>query len=207
MAKALVFRHGSTDLSFNLEKVDRKKLYGQLDTEVLDAQGCPCQLAILAGDGKTLVGRGGSALLMLDPDGGHCDRAALKPVDHDGTPLTKVASSFNAPVPLDHRASVDEYLSHNVKAIYALQPPMGADDLLSELRGGAIYTFAFSYRGGLDPDVGFLLASSDGAPFLAVGKKTRLQFVALPELADPDAESELDEEGDEDDDSMDFGMM
>ena len=83
---------------------------------------------------------------------------------------------------------------------------MGAEGLLSELRAGTIYTFAFSYRGGLDPDVGFLLANSEGAPFLAVGKKTRLQFVALPELALPDAEADLDEESD-DEDSMDFGMM
>ena len=206
MAKALVFRHGSTDLSFNLEKVDRKKLYGQVDTEVVDDQGRPCQLAILSGDGKTLVGRGGSALCMLDPDGAYCDRAALKPVGVDGAPLTKVASSFTAPVPLDRRASVDEYLSHNVKAIYALQPPMGADDLLRELRSGAIYSFAFSFRGGLEPDVGFLLASNEGTPFLAVGKKTRLQFVSLPELADPDSEADLEEESD-DEDSMDFGMM
>jgi hypothetical protein len=206
MAKALVFRYGSTDLSFNLEKVDRKRLYGQVDSEVLDEQGRPCQLAILGGDGKTLVGRGGSSLCMLDPDGGYCERSALKPVGLDGTPLTKTPSSFAAPVALDRRASIDEYLTHNVKAVYALQPPMGADDLLRELRGGAIYTFAFSYRGGLDPEVGFLLASSEGAPFLAVGKKTRLQFVALPELADPDAEADLDEDGD-DDDSMDFGMM
>jgi hypothetical protein len=206
MAKALVFRHGSADLSFNLDKVDRKKLYGQVDTEVVDDKGRPCQLAILGGDGRTLVGRGGSALLMLDPDGGYCERAALTPVGLDGAPLSKAPSSFAAPVPLDRRASIDEYLSHNVKAVYALQAPMGAEDLLRELRGGAIYTFPFSYRGGLDPDAGFLLASADGAPFLAVGKKTRLAFVALPEVVDPDAEADPDEEA-EDDDSMDFGMM
>ena len=117
MAKALVFRHGSTDLSFNLEKVDRKRLYGQVDSEVLDEQGRPCQLAILGGDGKTLVGRGGSALCMLDVDGGYCERSALKPVGLDGAALTKVASSFAAPVALDRRASIDEYLTHNVKAV------------------------------------------------------------------------------------------
>lgn len=206
MAKALVFKHGSTDLSFNLERVDRKKLYGQLDTEVVDEQGRPCQLAILGGDGKTLVGRGGSALCMLDADGGYCDRSTLRPVGVDGAPLTKVASTFAAPVVLDQRASIDEYLAHNIKAIYALQPPMGADALLAELRGGALYSFAFSYRGGLDPDVGFLLANSEGLPFLAVGKKTRLKFVALPEIADPDAEADLAEDSD-DDDSMDFGML
>ena len=206
MAKALVFRHGSTDLSFNLEKVDRKKLYGQVDTEVVDESGRPCQLAILGGDGKTLVGRGGSALCMLDPDGGYCDRAALKPVGMDGAPLAKVPSSFGTPIPLDRRASIEEYLSHDVKAVYALAPPMGADDLLGELRRGVLYTFAFSYRGGLDPDVGFLLANQDGTAFLAVGKKTRLQFVSLPELADPEAATDLEEDSD-DDDSMDFGMM
>jgi len=206
MAKALVVRHGSTELAFNLEKVDRKRLYGQVDSEVLDELGRPCQLAILGGDGKTLVGRGGSALCMLDPDGGYCDRSALSPVGPEGAPLTRAPSSFAAPVGLDQRASIDEYLTHNVKAVYSLQPPMGAEGLLSELRAGTIYTFAFSYRGGLDPDVGFLLASSEGAPFLAVGKKTRLQFVALPELALPDAEADLDEESD-DEDSMDFGMM
>ncbi len=206
MAKALVFKHGSTELQFNLEKVDRKKLYGQVDSEVVDAQGRVCQLAILGGDGKTLVGRGGSALLMLDPDGSYRERSALKPVDLEGAPLTKVPSTFAAPVVLNQRASIDDYLSHNVKALYALQPPMGAEGLLTELRGGALYTFPFSFRGGLDPDVGFLLANSEGAPFLAVGKKTRLQFVALPEIADPDTEDNLDDEGD-DDDSMDFGMM
>ena len=206
MAKALVFKYGSTELSFSLEKVDRKKLYGQIDSEVVDEKGRPCQLAILGGDGKTLVGRGGSALLMLDPDGGYCERSALKPVDLEGAPMTKAPSTFAAPVTLNQRATVDEYLTHNIKTLYALQPPMGADALLAELRSGAIYTFAFSYRGGLAPDVGFLLASNEGAPFLAVGKKTRLQFVALPELADPDAEESLDDESD-DDDSMDFGMM
>ena len=45
---------------------------------------------------------------------------------------------------------------------------MGAEDLLNELRAGAIYSFPFSYRGGLNPSVGFLLASSDGIPTLAV---------------------------------------
>ena len=86
------------------------------------------------------------------------------------------------------------------------RPTFANDDLLGELRKGAIYTFPFSYRGGLDPDVGFLLANPEGTPFLAVGRKTRLQFVSLPELADPDVEADLDEESD-DDDSMDFGMM
>jgi hypothetical protein len=206
MAKALVFRYGKADLSFQLEKVDRKKLYGYVEPEVLDGKGRACQLAILGGDGKTLVGRCGSALLMLDPDGGYCERAALKPVSPEGQPLTKAASSFSAPIPLDRRATVDEYLGHSVKAVYALTPPMGAEALVHDLKGGAIFSFPFSFRGGLDPDTGFLLTGADGTPFLAVGKQARLEFVTLRESADPDEAVELDED-ETDDDSVDFGMM
>jgi hypothetical protein len=206
MAKGLVFRYGSADLSFQLDKVDRKKLYGFVDTVVLDDKGQKCQLAILGGDGQTLVGSGGSALLMLDPDGAYRDRAALRPVDKDGKELHKMASSFHAPVLLSSRASLDEYLSHNIKSVYALTPPMGADDLLAELRKGAIYHFPFSYRGGLNPDTAFLLAGSDGHPFLCVGKQARLQFVSLPQVADPEEDADS-QAGDDDEDSMDFGMM
>ncbi len=205
MAKPLVFRHGKTELSFQLDKLDRDKLYGYIDTEAQDSQSRACQLAILGSDGKTLVGRGGSALQYVDPDGNYCARATLKPVSPEGKPLVAVPSSFAAPIALEERASVDEYLSHNVKSVYLLTPPMGADELLKELRAGAIYTFGFSYRGGLNPNVGFLLASSEGTPTLAIGQKANLSFVRLAELSDPEEETVV-EEGDSDDE-MDFGMM
>ena len=205
MAKPLIFRHGKSELSFQLDKLDRDKLYGYIDTEAHDSQNRVCQLAILGGDGKTLVGRGGSALQYVDPDGNYCARTLLKPVSPEGKPLTAVPSSFATPIVLDQRASLDEYLSHNVKSVYLLTPPMGADDLVKELRGGAIYTFTFSYRGGLNPSVGFLFASSEGIPTLAVGQKARLEFVRLAEITDPEEETEVEEAAD--DDEMDFGMM
>lgn len=206
MAKALVVRHGGNELSLQLDKVDRKKLYGYVDTEVEDAAGRGCQLAILGGDGRTLVGRGGSALLMLDPAGNYCPRTAISPVGIDDKPVARVESTLGTPIDLSRRATVDEYLGHSVRAVYALTPPMGAEALLTELRGGAIYTFPFSYRGGLNPDTGFLLAGSDGTPFLAVGQRAQLQFVSLAQLADPDEPVALDEDGGDEDD-MDFGMM
>jgi hypothetical protein len=83
---------------------------------------------------------------------------------------------------------------------------MGAEALVHDLKGGAIFSFPFSFRGGLDPDTGFLLTGADGTPFLAVGKQARLEFVTLRESADPDEAVELDED-ETDDDSVDFGMM
>lgn len=206
MSRALIFRHGSTDLSFSLEKIDRRKLYGYVDTEVVDSTGRACELALLGGDGRTLVGRGGSSLALLDVDGNYLDKSTLTPIGPAGSPLSRVPSSFDAPIVLHGRASVDEFLKHNIKAAYALTAPMGATELLAELRGGAIYTFPFSFRGGLDPDVGFLVANPDGAPFLLLGKPTRLEFVSLAEISDPEADETLEPESD-DGDEVDFAMM
>ena len=78
MAKPLIFRHGKSELSFQLDKLDRDKLYGYIDTEALDAASRACQLAILGGDGKTLVGRGGSALQYVDADGSYATRTGQR---------------------------------------------------------------------------------------------------------------------------------
>lgn len=205
MARALSFRHGKNELAFGLQKVDRKKLYGYVDTEVLDSAGRPCELSILASDGRTLVGRGGSALLMLDADGKYAPRGELRPVRDSGAAVPRVPSSFDAPIALDARASVDELLSHDIKSVYSLVPPVGAGELLQALRHGFMYTFPFSYRGGLDPDVGFLLANADGAPFLLLGKPTQFQFVSLAQIVESEEDSAP--EADDDSDDMDFSMM
>ena len=206
MARALTFRHGGAELAFGLEKIDRKKLYGYIEPEVQDSTGQPCELLMLGSDGRTLVGRGGSSLLMLDADGKYATRGELRPVTVGGDPVTRVPSSFDAPIDLSTPATVDALLAHNIKAAYALTPPMGATDLLRVLRQCAIFTFPFSYRGGLDPDVAFLLVNSDGAPFLLLGKPTHLEFVSLSQIADPE-EDEAPDSADGDDDDMDFAMM
>lgn len=75
---------------------------------------------------------------------------------------------------------------------------------MAELKGGAIYTFPFSWRGGLQADAGFLLAGADGVAWLMVGKKQEFAFVGLEQAEAVVAEEEAAEE---EDDSMDFGMM
>ncbi|MHC4404913.1 MAG: hypothetical protein ACYTG0_35145, partial [Planctomycetota bacterium] len=100
MAKPLVFQYGGATVSFSMSKVDRRKLYGFKEVEVLDEEDRPCELATLADDGRTIIGRGGTAIGCLSPDGNWCDKAALKPVDSEGNEIRPVPSSFAAPVPL-----------------------------------------------------------------------------------------------------------
>src|SRR4051794_202632 len=78
MAKPLVFQFGDRDISFTLNKVDRSKLYGYKEMEVLAEDGQRCELATLADDGCTVVGRGGTGIGQLSADGLWCDKQTLK---------------------------------------------------------------------------------------------------------------------------------
>lgn len=204
MAKPLVFQFGDRDLSFTMNKVDRSKLYGYKEIEVLDERGRRCELATLASDGRTVVGSGGTGLGQVSAEGLWCDKSELKPVDLEGREIQPVASSFSAPVKLFDTATLDDYLSHNIHAIYQLQTDVDASDLMSELKRGTIFAFPYSYRGGLEADAGFVLLNENGNIFLAVGRPTKVEFIGLQQTAA--AVAEEDSETDETD-LMDFDMI
>lgn len=202
MARTLTFQLNGADIACSPEKVDRSKLYGFIDVEALDGKGHKCTLVTLADDGRTLVGSGGSAFAQLSPDGEWLDKAALKPVDPSGKPITPVTSTYSAPVALTKTATIDEYLSHNIKGVYVLRAEGDLTALAAELKMGTIFTFPYSFRGGLEADVGFLLAAADGQLFLAVGQPTNIHFVGLEQAA-----VLTEEEPEEGDDEVDFSMM
>jgi len=205
MAKPLVLQYQGAPLALGLEKVDRTKLYGYVDTEVLDEQGQRCELTTLSGDGHTLVGRGGTALAALSPAGLWREKSSLRAVDPQDHVITPVKSSFDAPIVLDKQATIEDYLQHNIHLVYRLHVEEGElDPLLVELKRGAIYTFPFSYRGGLEASAGFLLLGADGNLFLTVGSPGVIEYVGLRQAAGME---EDDAAPAEDEDSLDFGMM
>jgi hypothetical protein len=171
--------------------------------EVLAEDGRRCELATLADDGRTVVGRGGTGIGQLSVDGLWCDKTTLKPVDLEGKQIHPVPSSFSAPIPLVQEASAIDYLSHSIRLVYQLLPEDGVDGLVDELKKGTIFSFPYSYRGGLVADAGFLLLGEEDHIFLAVGNPTTLEFIGLQEaVAVPEEEQEAEE-----DDSMDFDMI
>lgn len=204
MGKPLVFRFNGVEVPFALEKVERSDLYGYIETEVLDESGRRCQLATLAGDGRTIIGKGGTASALLSPEGRWLDRSELTPVDAAGTPLEPVNSSYAAPVLLEEVASIEDLLSHNIKSVYRISPEATDPGLIDELKKGTIFTFPYSFRGGFEADTAFLLMSFEGSPFLLTGDPAKLEFVGFSETAA--AAPETTEEAAEDD-GMDFGMM
>ncbi len=93
-------------MALEMNKIDRSRLYGYKELEVVDDLGSRCDLATLAEDGRTLVGRGSTALGWLDADGCWCDKSQLKPVDLDGKEVVPVPSSFSAPIKLFETCSM-----------------------------------------------------------------------------------------------------
>jgi hypothetical protein len=203
MARPLTLTHAGAQVVLPIEKLDRSKLYGTVEVEALDERGRRCELATLASDGKTLLGKGGTAAGFLSQDGRWIERGSLRPVNVDGEELPTVPSSFAAPIALERQATVEEYLSHNIKSMYLAELGTEAGALAAELAAGVIYTFPWSFRGGITADVGFLLAGQDGAVFLAVGQTTHLHFLGLDQL--PGYEDE--DEGAEESDELTFDML
>ena len=204
MAKPLTVVYRGETVHLELKKVDRDKLYGYSDLEVVDDAGKPCELATLIGDGHSIVGKGGTALAYLTEDGAWRKKGELTAVDLDNKPIVPVKSTFDNPVSLDATATADEYLSHNINAIYHITSDEVSEPLHTALASGAIFQFPFSFRGGLEASAGFLLQGSDGNPFLCVGSRTDVEFIGLDEAAPAvaDADEPLG-----DDDAIDFSMM
>src|SRR5271154_6533634 len=100
MAKPLVVEFAGESVNMSLSKIDRTRLYGYVDTEVLDETGKPCELGTLLGDGHTLIGKGGTGLAYLSQDGLWRKKAELRPVDRHGAVITPVKSTFDAVVHL-----------------------------------------------------------------------------------------------------------
>lgn len=205
MPRQLNFQFADHTFGFEMQKVDRDKLYGFKETEVLDDQERICELATLADDGCTLIGKGGTAFGYRSATGLWCDKKSLKPIDLEGREIEPVPSSFDKPIELLESVDVETYLNHNLKSLYVMEPVDDADPVLEELKQGTIFSFPFSYRGGLEADTGFLLTGQDGHVFLVIATEANLQFVGLGQSQGlTEDEEDAMEDGD---DLMDFGMI
>jgi hypothetical protein len=204
MAKPLVLAFGGIEVPFALSKVERSDLYGFVETETLDEQQRKCFLATLADDGRSIVPSGGTALVTLSPEGNWVEKKTLTPTDNQGNRITLCASSYAAPCPLEKTASIDEYLSYNIRAVYQISSEADFSLLMTELKKGTIFQFPYSFRGGLEPDAAFLLLSADGTPFIAIGSATKLEFVGFDQTA---AVVEEEDPFADEEEAVDFGMM
>jgi len=141
----------------------------------------------------------------LTADGNWSDKSDLKAVDLEGNEIQPVPSSFAAPIKIENEISIDEYLNHNVRLIYQLEPSTVTDELMDKLKSGVIFKFPYSYRGGLEADAGMMLMNDEDEVFFLVGDETGVSYKGLQQAATvaPADETEDEETGS----LMDFGMI
>jgi hypothetical protein len=193
-------------VSCGISKVDRSKLYGYRKTEILDDQGNLCQAATLASDGRTLIPAGGVALAYVSPSGFWREKKQLQAVDMSGDPIEGVTSTFKEVVDLSEESTTENFLDHNIRMVYELSPEEEStfpDSLISELKDGKIFTFPFSYRGGLTADTAFIIEGADDSIWMLIGKKTDVHFISYDQakgVAEP-------EEPEDDEEDLDFNMF
>jgi hypothetical protein len=198
----LTLLYDGEEVICEISKVDRDKLYGYVETIVLDETGEKCQLASLANDGKTIIPKGGTSLAYLSQHGQWLTKADLQAVDKEGVPLEPVQATFKAPVSLEQKVSIDEFLQHDIRLAYLMEAvgglPFGLQDQLDR---GEIFTFPFSYRGGWSEDTAFML-EGDGVPWMLVGTPIEIVYYTNDQPTSLAQEPE-----DDDDDFLDFGLM
>jgi len=204
MPRALKFKYGDSAFECELNKIDRRKLYGSVDVETRDIDGNRCGLATLANDGKTLIPYGGTALGYISSDGEWVERTDLKPVDLSGNELPLLSSSFDVIIELKKTATLEEFLNYSSRLVYL----MGTDDdfapeLVEQLAAGVIFQFEFLYREGISADPAFLLGTPDGLIWMMVGKPSAIEYVGLDQAAVCFVGNEDDEEVEE----FDFEML
>lgn len=203
MARPLVLVLDGVEYPVSIVKIDRDKLYGHVEIEAYDEKGREASLRVLAADGKTLIDKGGTALATVNDRGDSVDRNELVPVNEDGEPLEQVPSSFNQKNELKP-ATVEEYFTQIVKSVYLVGTFDTNDisDLRDALSDDRMYTFPFSWRGGIDYDNAYLIGSG-GDIFMVVGKQAEFEYVKLNQAAALDA-------GDEEEisaDDLDFDLL
>jgi len=203
MARALVLSLDGEDYAVSLVKIDREKLYGRVEIEAFDEKGREASLRVLAADGKTLIDKGGTALATVTDKGDSIERNDLIPVDTDGKEIEQVPSSFSQKNDLKP-ATIENYFGQIVKTVYLVQSHETGDisGLRDQLTAKNMFTFPFSWRGGIEFDDAYIIAA-DGHIFMVVGKRAEYEFITLNQTAV--LESTEEEEISADD--LDFDLM
>jgi hypothetical protein len=203
MARHLTFKIDEKEYSLEPVKLDRKKLYGWVEKEVLDGDDKKCSPAILDDTSMKIIPKGDIGLAILTDEGEWVSRSELTAVDGDGNPVDLVPSSFDGVIELKETVTVEEYLDHVIKNVYTFT---GDDekDLAKLLENGTIYTFTFNYRADYEGTPGFLI-ESEGEVFLTIGDKINFEYMSQEDTSRQ--LFDLEEEEAEEEDDLDFGMM
>jgi len=207
MPRSLNFKYRTSKFSCELNKIDRKKIYGTVNVQTVDHEGSETELFSLARDGRTLIGLGGTGAGYVNKDGFWVESGERIPVDREGDPLELITSSFDELITLKDVVDENTLLDHPIRLAYHLTTEKLPKGLRKKLDDAAIYHFGFSYRGGPAADPAFFMSDTDGDIWLLIGNMAEVEFRDFKQVAICAAASTDEIEDDSEDDNFDFDML
>jgi hypothetical protein len=199
MAKPVIVSFQGEQSTFQLQKLERQKLYGSKRRIPIDAKGIPCNRAALTDDGAVLLLSGMTAQGWFDPDGAQVESSAIGARGPDGSALELVPSTLGVCQVLEGPIEATEVLDLAVSSAYRLEPETLADSLATSLAAGEAWRFPFNYRPDYRAETAFLVGNDDGI-YALIGIPTEVRYLSLN--APPPLEA--DDEGADD---LDFEML
>lgn len=197
MAKELTFTLSGVDYLAAPVKLERKKIYGWSSLIATDKNGEECSSAYLSPDDAMVIPSGGFKQGTVDKDGKWVEKSTLIAYGPDEQPLPTYPSSFDAPIVLDKKVSMEQFLDNEWESVYQL-----VNEELAAAIGQDIYVFEFNFRASTNHNDGYLM-NTPGGLFLFAGDAEQFEWVALADQTTIDETEEVVEEIDE----LDFSMF
>ncbi|MFN6039793.1 MAG: hypothetical protein ACK452_15080 [Bacteroidota bacterium] len=204
MAKNLNFCIGKNKFSASIAKVDREKVYGFVEEQVLDKNGDVCITGNLLEDGQTLILSGATAIKTVADNNSEVDKKKLNTVYLDGKDALLVPSSYDADIELK-KVATEELFNLEVSTVYQLtfEDESVKTAMLKDLTEASIYRFVFNYRADYE-GADALLLSAQNEVFVLTGRMLDFEYLENKTIAPVIEETNNAEEQEEE---LDFGML
>jgi len=199
MAREILLNFEKKISSFELSKIDRKKLYGFKKRIYLDDKNKECTRANLEEETGIVFFNSDTSSCYTDYKGNYIDKKNLEAVDEDGKKVKKQDSTLGKEVKISP-ADIDEALNLKVNSVYHLEPKTFDDKLKKALDEGKLFYFNFNYFSDFKLEDAILL-KGDKDYFALIGRKTTCHWIGETTEDLPDEVEEFE------DNDLDFEMM
>ena len=199
MARELILNLNKNKSTFEISKIDRKKLYGFKKRLLLDEKGKECSKANLEEETGIVFVSSDISSSYLDHKGNFVEKKELEAINDEGKKVKKEESTLGKEVDLAS-TSIEDALNLKVNSVYYLEPKDFDKDLKSKLDKGEIFSFPFNYYADFKLEDAMIL-KSEKEYFALIGRKTSCHWIGENSDDLPEEVEEFEE------DDLNFEMM
>ena len=195
MAREILLNLNKKKSTFEISKIDRKKLYGFKKRLFLDEKGEECSKANLEEETGIVFVNSDISSCYLDHKGNYIEKSDLEAINENGKKVKKEDSTIGKEVNLNS-ITTEDALNLKVNSVYHLEPKEFDKNLKSKLDKGEVFSFPFNYYADFKLEDGIIL-KSEKEYFALIGRKTSCHWVGensddLPEDVEEFEDNDLD---------------